>query len=138
MHSEDAVIRQVINDFLGSYERRNVDGCMSYMSSAKPFLFLGTNANEVFKTSHDLREAFHKDFSTFTDIHWGEYRHIAIIGSPTLASAVLEVPFSFQVKGKKQDTLFRFALTLQKQNDQWKICLAMASIPHAADTVTFS
>ncbi|HLZ33448.1 MAG TPA: nuclear transport factor 2 family protein [Nitrospira sp.] len=138
MTKEEAAVREVVKEFLSGYEQRQVESCMSVMTHSRPLLFLGTNADEVWKTPEDLRAAFDRDFRTMTNIRWGDYRHFAIEASATLASVLIELPVSFQVGEKQEQTLFRFALTLHKELEQWKISLAMGSVPHKAGTITFS
>jgi ketosteroid isomerase-like protein len=138
MTKEEAAVRQVVKQFLSGYEQRQVESCMSVMTHSRPLLFLGTNADEVFKTPEDLRAAFDRDFRAMTNIRWGDYRHFAIEASSTLASVLVELAVSFQAGEKKEQTLFRFAFALHKELEQWKICLAMGCVPHKSGTITFS
>lgn len=137
MIQDEIAIRQVIDKFLRSYERHNTDGCVGLLSSEQPFLFLGTNANEVFTTPAEVRTALEKDFRSMTDIRWGAYSHCAVTTSANLAQALLELPLSFTAEGKTQHLTFRFAFGFQKQQENWRIALAMGSVPHAPDTQTF-
>ncbi len=51
---------------------------------------------------------------------------------------MVELPISYQTDGKDVEVLFRYALTLTKVGEQWKICSGMASVPFAAGTYSFS
>lgn len=137
MTQDEITIRDVINQFLRSYERQDIDACIALLSSDQPFLFLGTNVNEVFTTPSDVRTALAKDFRSMTDIRWGAYQHCAVTTSTNLAQALLELPLSFTAEGKTQKLTFRFSFTFQKQQGQWRIALAMGCIPYAPDTQTF-
>ena len=55
----------------------------------------------------------------------------------TFASVIVEAPISYQSGGKGVETLFRYALTLTKEGEQWKICSGMASVPFAVGTYSF-
>lgn len=129
---------ETVKHFLEGYSQRNVEACMSLISAAKPILLFGTNENEVFKTPDDVRSALKSDFEGMIHIHWGEHRHFHVEAQSTFASVLLELPISYQVEGKEHETLFRYALTLVKEDGQWKICSGMASVPFAAGTYSFS
>ncbi len=136
-HEEQSVLNAVMT-FLDSYASRNVEECMSAIAVSKPILLLGTNDNEVFKTAEEVREAFEKDFASMTNIRWGKQRYIHIIASPTIASVIFELPISYQTDGKDVEVIFRYALTLTKEAERWKICSGMASVPYATGTYSFS
>mgnify|MGYP003352630211 FL=1 len=68
MNDDEQAIRQVIDNFLRSYERQDADGCLTHMSSEKPFMFFGTNTNEVFTSPKELRPVFAKDFRTMDNL----------------------------------------------------------------------
>jgi hypothetical protein len=70
-------------------------------------------------------------------IRWGEYRHIHVEAVSTLACVIIELPISHQSEGKNFETLFRYALTLAKEGEQWKICAGMASVPYGTGTYSF-
>jgi len=132
-HEEQAALDAVMN-FLDSYSARSVAGCMSVIAKSKPILLFGTNDNEVFKTTEDVRAAFTKDFAGMTNILWGERRNIYVESVPTLASVIVELPISYQHDGKDVETLIRYALTLIKEGEQWKICSGIASVPFLTGT----
>lgn len=138
MINEETSVREVLKEFLNGLEQRQVENCMSVMTHSRPLLFLGTNADEVFETPEDLRAAINRDFDNMTNLRWGEYRHFAIEASSTLASVLIELPLSFQAGEKKERTLFRFAFTLHKELEQWKISMAMGCVPHKSGTINFS
>lgn len=132
-HEEQSVLNAFMT-FLDSYARKNVEECMSAIALSKPILLLGTNDNEVFKTAQDVRDAFEKDFANMTNIRWGKQRYMHVIAGPTIAGVVVELPISYQTNGKDVEVLFRYALTLTKEDERWKICSGMASVPYATGT----
>jgi hypothetical protein len=133
---EQAAVAAVMN-FLESYAGRSVEGCMSVIAASTPILLFGTNDNEVFKTTEEVRAAFTKDFAGMTNISWGKRRNIYVQSAPTLASVIVELAISYQHGGKDVETLIRYALTLTKEGEQWKICSGTASVPLAAETYAF-
>jgi SnoaL-like domain len=137
MIQDEITIGQVIDQFLRSYQRQDIDGSIALLSSDQPFLSLGTNVNEVFTTPSDVRTSLAKDFRTMRDISWGTYRHCALTATATLAQALLELPLTFTAEGKTQHLTFRFAFAFQKQQGQCRIALAMRCIPYAPDNQTF-
>ena len=72
-----------------------------------------------------------------SNIRWGEPRNIHIDATPILACVIVELPISYQNQGKEVKTLFRYVLTLTKEDKQWKICSGMASVPFVSGTYSF-
>jgi ketosteroid isomerase-like protein len=138
MTNEKQAVLDTVKDFLDSYAQRSIERCMSLLSVSRPILLFGTNENEVFKTHDDLRSAFKRDFESMTHIRWGKHRQFHVEALSTLASVLVELPISYQSEGKEVETLFRYALTLTKEGEQWKICSGMASVPFMAGTYSFS
>ncbi len=133
---EQAVLGAVVN-FLDSYSKRSIEGCMYAIATSKPIMLLGTNENEVFRSTGDVRAALTRDFDTMSDIRWGKDRNIYVEVGSTLASVIVERPIFYRSEGKDVETLFRYALTLIKEGGQWKVCAGMASVPFAAGTYSF-
>ena len=138
MTTEKHTALEAVRSFLGSYAKRDVEGCMAAISASRPVFIFGTNDNEVFSTLDDLRTAFTRDFATMSNIRWGKERHVHVEAAETLASVIIELSISFQSEGEEVDTLFRYALTLNKEGGQWEICSGMASVPFASGTYTFA
>jgi hypothetical protein len=138
MANEKQAALDTVNDFLDSYSQRNIERCMSLISVSRSILLFGTNENEVFKTRDDVRSAFKRDFKSMTNIRWGEHRQFHAEALSTLASVLVELPISYHSEEKEVETLFRYALTLTKEGEQWKICSGMASVPSVAGTYSFS
>lgn len=139
-HEKQAAINTVIN-YLDNYARKNLENCMTAIVATTPILLFGTNDNEVFRSAEEIRAAFTRDFSSMEDIRWGAHRYLHVETSPTLASVVLELSIAYtaieQQVAKDIETLFRYAFTLVKEDKQWKICAALASVPFATGTYTF-
>ena len=138
MTNEEQGAFEAVRNFLDSYSQRNIEACMSLISASRPIMLFGTNENEVFKTRDDLRSALKRDFDSMTNIRWGEHRQFHVEALSTLASVLVELSISYQIGGKETETLFRYALTLTREDGQWKICSGMASVPFAAGTYSFS
>lgn len=137
MNKEEQGALDAVIKFLDSYSQRNIEACMAAIAVSRPILMLGTNDNEVFRSSQDVRMAFSKDFANMTDIHWGKHRNIHVEAVSTLASVIIELPISYQNEGEKVETLFRYALTLTKEGEEWKLCSGVASVPFVSGTYAF-
>jgi ketosteroid isomerase-like protein len=138
MTDEEQGAFEAVKNFLDSYSQRNIEACMDLISASRPILVFGTNEDEVFKTCDDVRSALKSDFESMGNIRWGEHRQFHVEAQSTFASVLLELPISYQVEGRKYETLFRYALTLIREDSEWKICSGMASVPFAAGTYSFS
>ena len=139
-HEKQAVIKTVTN-YLDNYARKNLENCMSVIVASTPILLFGTNDNEVFRSTEEIRAAFTRDFSNIDDIRWGAHRYLHVEASPTLASVVLELSIAYTIVEQEVAndvvTLFRYAFTLVKEDKQWKICAGLASVPFATGTYNF-
>ncbi len=137
MTKEEQAALDAVMNFLDSYSRRSIEDCMSAIATSKPLLMFGTNDNEVFRTTEDVRAAFTKDFTSMANIRWGKHRNVHVEAVSTLAFVMIELPISYLSEGKNVETLFRYALTLTQESGQWKICSGMASVPFATGTYVF-
>jgi ketosteroid isomerase-like protein len=126
-----------VMDFLNGYAKADLDGCMRIVAASTPILLFGTNDNEVFTSSEDVRDALTRDFAAMSDIRWGETRHSHVVAGQAFANVLLELPISYRAAGKKVETLFRYALTLAKEGRRWKICGGMAGVPAPSGTYAF-
>jgi hypothetical protein len=139
-YEKQAVIKTVTN-YLDNYASKNIENCMSAIVSSMPILLFGTNDDEVFRSAEEIHAAFSRDFSSMDDIRLGAHRYLHVEASPTLASVILELSIAYrtieQKESKEIETLFRYALTLVKEDNQWKICAGLASVPFATGTYTF-
>ncbi|NTV98261.1 MAG: nuclear transport factor 2 family protein [Chlorobiaceae bacterium] len=137
MNNDQVAAMDAVKGFLYDYAKKDVESCMTAIASSKPILLMGTNDNEIFGSAADVREAFGRDFSNMDDIRWGEVRHARAETSGELASVIIELPVSFRTDGDEVETLFRYALTLVRENGRWKICSGIASVPFKSGTYTF-
>lgn len=137
MTKEEQAALDAVMNFLDSYSKRNIEGCMSVIATSKPLLLFGTNGNEVFRTADEVRDAFAKDFESMTNIRLGNRHNVHVEAAPTLACVIIELPISYQSEGKNVGTLFRYALTLIREGGLWKICAGMTSVPFATGTYVF-
>lgn len=137
MTREEQNAFKAVRNFLTRYAEKDVEGCLSAITKSKPIMMLGTNDNEIFKTIPEIRAAFKRDFKMMSGIRWGKHRQLHVNAVPTLASVIIELPVAYQSEGEKVKTLFRYALTLVKEGDKWKICAGMTTVPFATGTYSF-
>jgi ketosteroid isomerase-like protein len=137
MDDETQAVMQVMQLYLDAYAEKDIAGCMNLVAEETPILFLGTNDDEVLRDRVGLEEAFRKDFSLMSHISFGEPRNQYLKAHGQLASVILELPISYVSAGQQNQALFRYAVTLTREHDQWKICAGMASVPFKSGTYTF-
>lgn len=63
MNNDDQAALDAVMNFLDRYAEKNIEGCMAAFAASTPLLLLGTNEDEVFKTTAAIRGAFAKDFT---------------------------------------------------------------------------
>ncbi len=126
-----------VMSFLESYSKKDVESCMSAITTNHPILLMGTNDNEVFRSADEVRDAFERDFANMDDIRWEEFRFSRADASGSLATVIIELPVSYRSEGSEVRTLFRYALTLVNENGAWKICSGVASVPFQSGSYRF-
>lgn len=125
-------------EFLNAYAHRDIDACMQCFADRKSILVFGTNLDEVFKTPDEVRSSLQRDFSNMSNIQWGAVSHMTVEESENLASVLIEMPVAFLANAEQEKTVLRYAMTLIKQAQNWRIVSAMASVPAAAGSYNFS
>jgi len=110
---------------------------MAILTKSESIMMLGANDNEIFTTTKSIRAAFKRDYKSMSDIRWGKRRNLFVKASSTLAGVIIEMPISYKSEGEKVKTIFRYAMTLVKENEKWKICAGMASVPFSSGTYSF-
>jgi hypothetical protein len=138
MTSDEQGALDTVKRYLGGYSSGDIDECMSVIASSKPLLLFGTNVDEVFRSTDEVRTALRRDKESMANIHFGDFRSFHVDAAPSLAFVVLEVPVSFDAEGQKNNTLMRIAFSLFKEVEQWKISSGMVSVPFDAGTYSFS
>jgi ketosteroid isomerase-like protein len=137
MDDEKQAVMETIRRFLNAYAKKDVERWMEFITKKPSFLILGTNEDEISQDLDALREALKRDFSMMNNIDFGAYRNQFIETDGKLASVIIELPISYESEGKQTRTLFRYALTLAKKDDHWKVCAGMASVPLKSGTYSF-
>jgi hypothetical protein len=137
MTKEENAALKAVTTFLNNYAKKNIDGCMAILTKSESIMMLGTNDNEIFTTTKSIRAAFKRDYKSMSDIRWGKRRNLFVKASSTLAGVIIEMPISYKSEGEKVKTIFRYAMTLVKENEKWKICAGMASVPFSSGTYSF-
>lgn len=130
--------KSVVMQFLTAYANRDADVCISVIAKNTPLLIVGTNADEVFRTQDEVKRSLQRDFGNMSNITWGEASYASVIAEETLASVLLELPISFLANDQQEKLHLRYAFTLVKENGEWRIAQAMASVPASAGSYNFS
>lgn len=137
MENEKQEVIKTVEGLLHAYTKKDIEGCMGFMTNKMPFLMFGTNDDEVLTDPAGLREALRRDFSMMDHINFGTYQNQYIKVCKKLASVIVELPISYESDGQQTLTLFRYALTLAREDDRWKVCAGMASVPFKSGTYSF-
>lgn len=129
MDAVDEELRRVVLAFLQAYARKDIEACVECTARQAPLLLVGTNVGELYRSPEDVRAGLARDFAAMSDILWGEPRHLQVSAGPAHAGAFVELPLQFTAEGKAQKVLFRQAMFLVREQGQWRIQAALASLP---------
>ncbi len=116
--------------FWQAYERKDLATMSEMLTTSSDFTFFGSDAAEVVRTRRDWEELMRNDWQLFETTKFGEPRNVAIQISDDgrLASAVYEVPDISLVEGNSIESLDRFAITMRKESETWRIVLGMSAV----------
>jgi len=116
--------------FWQAYERKDLTMMSGLLTTSSDFTFFGSDAAEVVKSRRDWEDLMQNDWLLFETTKFGEPRNLAIQVSDDgkLASAVYEVPDVSLVEGKSAHSLDRFAMTLRKEGETWRVVQGMTAV----------
>ncbi|HON10050.1 MAG TPA: nuclear transport factor 2 family protein [Chitinispirillaceae bacterium] len=130
MNQYEVEVFNTVGSFLGAYAGKDINTCLSYIATGMPLLIMGTNDDEIITSYDEIRDAFEADFSVMENVSWGEVRYSYVKAENSLGSVLVELPINFTNQGMESSVLFRYALTLVRQGNEWKICAFLTSVPY--------
>jgi SnoaL-like domain len=100
------------------------------LTPSSNFFFLGSDGAEVIRSRREWESLMRNDWQLFESTKSGEPRNLSIQVSDDgkLASAVFEVLYVSIVDGREIESLDRFAITMRKENSDWRIVQEMTSV----------
>jgi hypothetical protein len=100
------------------------------LTPSSSFIFLGSDGAEVIRSRREWESLMRNDWQLFESTKSGEPRNLSIQVSDDgkLASAVFEVLYVSIVDGREIESLDRFAITMRKENSDWRIVQEMTSV----------
>ncbi|PYU66668.1 MAG: hypothetical protein DMG49_21415 [Acidobacteria bacterium] len=130
MEREKSEVAATLVKFWQAYERKNLAAMSGMLTASSDFTFFGSDAAEVTRSRHDWEYLMQKDWQLFETTKFGEPRNLAIQISDdrNLASAVYEVQDVSLIEGKNVESLDRFAITMRKENGDWRIVQGMTAV----------
>ena len=121
--NEKLVVQATATRFWKAYEQKDY-------ATAGELTFFGTDSAEVIKSLAQWEALMKNDWELFDSTHFGDPQNVSIQVSShgELASLVYEVPDVSLVEGKQVESLDRFAMTLIKENGEWRIIQGMTAV----------
>ncbi|PYX22536.1 MAG: hypothetical protein DMG87_07445 [Acidobacteria bacterium] len=109
--------------FWQAYERKDLATMSEMLTKSSDLTFFGSDAAEVVRTRSEWETLMRNDWQLFETTRFGEPRNLAIQISDNgkVGSIVYEVPDISLVEGKSIESLDRFAMTMRKEGDAWRI-----------------
>ena len=129
-------IRDRIDLFLLSYEKKDPHTLLSIISTSQDFYFLGSDVSEVSRSNADYQNQLERDWKLFDSIEFGEIRKISIQVSKDgdIADALYEVPITTIVQGSQSKFFLRISSTFIKEDGIWMLIQGMVSIPSIGES----
>src|SRR5207244_11577969 len=104
-------------------KREHIPTMSETLTKSSNLTSLGSDAAEVVTTRSEWETLMRNDSQLFETTRFGEPRNLAIQISDNgkVGSIVYEVPDISLVEGKSIESLDRFAMTMRKEGDAWRI-----------------
>lgn len=125
---EKAEVAARLVSFWEAYERKDLAAMSSMFGDS--LIFFGSDAAEVIESPHEWERLVENDWRLFETTKFGTPAHLTIEVSDdgTLAGAYYEVIDVSTVENKRVESLDRFAMTMRKENGEWRIVQGMAAV----------
>jgi hypothetical protein len=109
---------------------KNTDALLSLASNSPEFIFIGTDSAEVFKNKDQFKSHLEVDWQLLDSLKVGDLQNVSILISNDggLASMFYEVPWDMNSAGQTMHALFRFAMTMVKENNEWHIIQGLGQV----------
>jgi len=120
---EKKAIESVAVNYCKLVAAKNTDAVLSLFTNSPEFMLLGTDAAEVFKSKAQLKSHLEVDWQLLDVTKVGDLQNVSILISKDdeLASMLYEVPWDMNIAGQTMSALVRFAMTMVKENNEWRI-----------------
>jgi SnoaL-like domain len=128
--NEKLVVQATVTRFWKAYEQKDLTTITKLLSTSGELTFFGTDSAEVIKSLAQWEALMKNDWKLFDSTHFGDPQNVSIQVSNhgELASLVYEVPDVSLVEGTQVESLDRFAMTLIKENGEWRIIQGMTAV----------
>lgn len=126
---EKKAVETVVANFWKAYETKDAEVVNKLISSTTPLAFFGTDSAEVIKGADDWKTQMRNDMKLFDSFKAGEPKNVSTEVSSTgdMAATISELPVDMKMGKQKMHALARFAFTLKKEKDDWRITQGMVA-----------
>ena len=120
---EKKAVESVAVNYSKFVAAKNTDAVLSLFSNSPELMLLGTDSAEVFKNKAQLKSLLEVDWQLFDVTKVGDLQNESILISEDgeLASILYEVPLDSILAGQTTHALFRYAMTMVKEDKDWHI-----------------
>ena len=120
---EKKAVESVAINYCKLVAAKDTDAVLGLFSNSPELMLLGTDTAEVFKSKAQLKSLLEVDWQLFDVTKVGDLQNVSILISKDggLASILYEVAWDLDLAGQKTHALFRYAMTMVKENGDWHI-----------------
>jgi len=126
----EAEVMSVINQFVESFNKRDVDRCLSFFAPDPDLVFIGTGKDEICIGLTELKAEIERAFnqSKQSSIHLGWY---SVSAAGSVAWVAADATIKAQVSEKELSFPVRFTIVLEQRGGKWLIVQSHGSMPAA-------
>ncbi|MGB9926948.1 MAG: nuclear transport factor 2 family protein [Methanosarcina sp.] len=125
-------IKAVLDEFVESYEKQDLEKAMSIIASDADVVMYGTGANEKCVGSKEIRAQFKKDWSQIENPAL-KYNWTLISSAGNVAWTAIDAVLNVKLDGKNQNFPLRITKVLEKRENKWLIVQAHFSFPDQSE-----
>jgi ketosteroid isomerase-like protein len=125
--STEAAVRKVLDQFIASYERGDVDGVVDTLVTGPDLVLLGTEADERRVGPAEVRAQFERDISQSStrSLHLG-WTSVSALGDVAWIAADLAIEMT--ADGRSTSFPVRLTAVLERRDGTWKIAQGHLSV----------
>jgi ketosteroid isomerase-like protein len=124
----EAEVTEVLNRFLETYSRRDVEGTLALLAPDPDLLIIGTGVDEKISGIQKARIQLKRDYAQADEISI-KLGPVAVSAAGTVAWLAADSTWKVKIDEKYVDYQFRWTLVMEKRQSKWLIVQSHLSAP---------
>jgi uncharacterized protein (TIGR02246 family) len=127
----ESEVLAVINRFLETYTKHDIEGTLALLAPDPDTLFIGTGKDEKILGIQQARTQIKRDYEQGGDFSV-KLGAVAISAAGTVAWMAADAHWQVKINGQEMNYYFRWTMVLEKRLGKWLIVQSHLSAPEAS------